>query len=53
MVFWIWSSWPIEVSQVWPVWKHRLGKKGEAALGDFIFVVLGTDSSVPGRNSQV
>ena len=33
--------------------KHRLGKKGEATLVDFVFLVLGTDSSAPGRNSHV
>ena len=37
-----WSSWPVEVGQVWPVWSHWLGKKGEAALSDFVFVVPGS-----------
>ena len=44
MVCRTWSSWPFEVDQVWSIWKHCPGKKGEATRCDFVVVVLVTNS---------
>jgi len=51
MVCRTWSSWQFKVGQVWSIWKHWPGKKGEATRCDSVVVVLVTNSPVPGRNS--